>query len=113
MGSRDVTERYNELIRHQRRVLEEFAVKEIGYANDLLWLYRAKNLEIPNDEYRAVAYFKNREFLRKPGSLTLLYQMYWRCMAELPEPTRENSFDLLGYRYMVYARTLKEGGYDV
>ncbi|GHU77997.1 hypothetical protein FACS189462_1420 [Spirochaetia bacterium] len=112
MRSRDPAARYYEHIRHQRRVLEEFAAKEIGYANDLLWWYKVKKLDIPDDEYRAVAYFKNREFLRKPGSLTLLYEMYQRCMMELPEPTKELAFDLLGYRYMVYARTLKQGGYD-
>jgi uncharacterized protein YecE (DUF72 family) len=74
--------------------------------------FRLADWYIPDDEYRAAAYFKNKEFLRKRGSLLLLHSMYQRMMAELPEPTKENAFDLLGYRYMVYAWTLKQGGFD-
>ncbi len=29
---------------------------------------------MPDDEYRAAAFFINKEYLNKPGSLTLLYQ---------------------------------------
>ncbi|GHT52225.1 hypothetical protein FACS1894106_0490 [Spirochaetia bacterium] len=112
MRSRDPGTRYYELMRHERRTLEEFAAHEIEWADTLLTYYRIRKQEIPDDEYRAVVYFRNREFLRKPGSLTLLYQMFRRMMAELPEPTKETAFDLLGYRFMVYARTLQEGGYD-
>jgi hypothetical protein len=75
-----------------------------------LW-YKAKKQEIPDDEYRAVAFFKNREYIMKSGSLTLLYSMYRRLMAELPEPTRETAFDLLAFRYKVYTATLDKGGY--
>jgi hypothetical protein len=75
-----------------------------------LW-YRIRRQEIPDDEYRAVAFFKNREYLRKPGSLTLLYSMYRRMLKELPPATRETAFDLLAYRYRVYAITLEKGGY--
>jgi hypothetical protein len=105
MRSRDPVTRYYEQVRHERKALEEFAAHEIEWADTLLAFYRIRKREIPDDEYRAVAYFKNREFLRKPGSLTLLYQMYRRMMAELPEPNRVLAFDLLGYRYMVYSRT--------
>jgi hypothetical protein len=66
---------------------------------------------MPDDEYRAVAFFKNREYLMKPGSLALLYSMYRRISKELPQATRENAFDLLAYRYHVYAVTLEKGGY--
>jgi hypothetical protein len=91
--------------------LEEYAAHEIEWADDLLLWYRVKKAEIPDDEYRAVAFFKNREYLLKPGSLTLLYSMYRRMLAELPPPTKEIAFDLVGYRYKVYARTLEQGGY--
>jgi hypothetical protein len=66
---------------------------------------------MPEDEYAACAYFLNKEYLRKPGSLTLLYQMYLRFPDELPEVTKENAFDLLRYRYKSYAKILKVGGY--
>jgi hypothetical protein len=105
-------ERYKESIRKQQNILEEFAAREIGWADDLLFWYRVRKEEMPDDEYRAVAFFKNREYLRKPGSLTLLYSMYQRCMNELPKPTKEIAFDLLAYRFRVYAVTLAKGGYD-
>jgi hypothetical protein len=104
-------ERYKEHIRKQQQTLEEFAAHEIEWADDLLLWYRIKHKEIPNDEYRAVAFFKNREYLHKPGSLTLLYEMYLRCCRELPEYTKEIAFDLLAYRYHVYAVTLEKGGF--
>jgi len=67
---------------------------------------------MPDDEYRACAFFQNKEFLRKPGSLTLLYEMFLRCIRELPEVTKELAFDLLAYRFRMYANVLKAGGYD-
>jgi hypothetical protein len=105
-------ERYKDNIRKQQQILEEFAAHEIEWADDLLLWYRVKKLDMPDDEYRAVAFFKNREYLRKPGSLTLLYEMYLRCVRELPEYTKEIAFDLLAFRFRMYAVTLSKGGYD-
>jgi hypothetical protein len=104
-------ERYRENIRKQQKTLEEYAAHEIEWADDLLLWYKAKKREMPDDEYRAVAFFKNREYLTKPGSLTLLYSMYQRLMQELPFPTKEIAFDLLAYRYKVYAMVLDKKGY--
>jgi hypothetical protein len=108
---RDPETRYRENVRKQQRILEEFAAHEIEWADDLLLWYRIRKQEIPDDEYRAVAFFKNREYLMKPGSLTLLYSMYRRMLEELPPFTRETAFDLLAYRYHVYAVALEKGGY--
>jgi hypothetical protein len=105
-------ERYNENIRKQRRILEEFATRETEWADDLLLWYRIKRLEIPDDEYRAAAFFKNKEYLMKPGSLTLVYETCLRCTRELPEYTREIAFELLAYRFKMYAKVLQSGGYD-
>jgi hypothetical protein len=105
-------ERYRDHYRRERRILEEFAAHEIEWADDLLLWYRVKKTDMPDDEYRAAAFFKNREYLRKPGSLTLLYSMYQRMLRELPSATRETAFDLLSYRYHVYAVTLEKGGYS-
>jgi hypothetical protein len=105
-------ERYKENIRKQQQILEEFAAHEIEWADDLLLWCRAKKCDMPDEEYRAVAFFKNREYLRKPGSLTLLYEMYLRCVRELPEYTKEIAFDLLAFRFRMYAEVLKTGGYD-
>jgi hypothetical protein len=105
-------ERYRENIRKQQRILEEFAAHEIEWTDDLLLWYRIKKLDMPDDEYRAVAFFKNREYLMKPGSLTLLYTVYRRMAGELPPVTKENAFDLLRYRYRVYGVTLDRGGFS-
>jgi hypothetical protein len=105
-------ERYKDTIRKQQRILEEFAAHEIEWADDLLLWYRVRKQEIPDDQYRVVVFFKNSEYLHKPGSLALLYKMYLRCCRELPEYTKEIAFDLLAFRFTMYAEVLKTGGFD-
>jgi len=112
MRRRDPETRYKDAIRKQQKTLEEFAAHEIEWADDLITWYRISKMEMPDDEYRACAFFINGEYLRKPGSLTLLYSMYLRCMRELPNVTKETAFDLLAFRYKVYAKALEEGGFD-
>ena len=104
-------ERYRENVRKQQRILEEFAAHEVEWANDFLLWSRTKKYEMTDDEYRAAAFLINKEFLRKPGSLTLLYEMDNRLHKELPECTRENAFDLLRFKFRMYAEVLKKGGY--
>ncbi len=111
MKRRTPEEKYQDAIRKQQKTLEEFAAHETEWAGDLITWYRISKKEIPDDEYRACAFFINGEYLRKPGSLTLLYTMYLRCMRELPSVTRELAFDLLAYRFKMYAKTLEKGGY--
>jgi hypothetical protein len=109
---RDAESRYKEKMGKQEQILKEFAAYEIEGAEDLLCWYRLRGRDMPDDEYRAVAFFKNREFLLKPGSLTLLYTLYGRMMEELPAATKETAFDLLAYRFKVYAEVLKTGGFS-
>ena len=111
MRRRTAEDRYLYNVRKQRRVLEEFADSEMEWADNLMTLYRIRNRDMPDDEYRACAFFKNREYLLKPGSLTLLYRMFLRCTEEMPEVTKELAFDLLAYRFKVYAKTLETGGF--
>jgi hypothetical protein len=75
MRRRTPEERYKDNIRKQQKTLEEFASHEIEWAGDLITWYRATKREIPDDEYRACAFFINGEYLRKPGSLTLVYSI--------------------------------------
>ena len=112
MGRITPEERYKNALRKQQKILEDFAAHEIEFADDLLMWYRVKKEDIPDDQYRACAFFKNREYLRKPGSLTLLYEVYVRCGKELPRATKENACDLLCFRYRMYAAVLKTGGFD-
>jgi len=112
MRRRTLEERYQDNLRKQQKILEEFAAHEIEWADDLLCWYRLRKKEIPDDEYRACAYFINKEFQRKSGSLTLLYKMYLRCLSELPAVTKELAFDLLAYRFKMYAEVLEKGGFS-
>ena len=112
MRRRTPEDRYKENIRKQQRALENFVAHEIEWADHLMTLYRIRKIEMPDDEYRAYAFFKNKEYLMKPGSLALLYKAYLKCFDDLPAVTRENAFDLLSYRYRMYAAVLKTGGYD-
>jgi len=104
-------DRYNFNIRKQKETLEEYAAHEIEWANDLILWYRVKKIDMPDDEYRACAFFLNREYLHKSGSLTLLYEVYLRCINEMPPVTKENAFDLLRYQFKLYAKTLEKGGF--
>ena len=111
MKRRTPEERYKENLRKQQKILEEFSANEIYWAENLLCWYRLQKKDIPDDEYRGAAYFLNKEFVKKPGSLTLLYILHNRLMDELPKPTRELAFDLLAYRFKKYGLSLTEGGY--
>jgi len=111
MRRRTVEDRYRENIRKQQKILEDFVTHEEEWADHLLTLYKVKKAEIPDDEYRAVAFVKNREYLKKPGALTLLYQMYERCWEELPPFTKEQAFDYLRFRFKMYAAVLAKGDY--
>ena len=104
-------EKYNECLRKQQKILEEYAEYEYGWAGDLMLWYKVKKLDMPDDEYRACAFFRNREYGKKPGSLTLLHEMYVRCNNELPEVTREMAFDVLRFKYKMYAKVLEKGGF--
>jgi len=104
-------QRYRYNVRKQQKTLEDFATHEIEWAGDLIFWYGLKKQEMPDDEYRACAFFQNKEYLKKPGSLTLLYEMKERCYKELPPVTKENAFDLLRFYFRMYAKTLEKGGY--
>jgi len=111
MKRKTAEEKYKEKISRQRKILEEFAEYEYEWAGDLMLWYSVKKIDIPDDVYRACAFFRNREYRNKPGSLTLLYQMYLRCNNELPEVTKEMAFDILRFKFKMYAEVLKKGGY--
>ena len=112
MRRRTPEERYKDNVRKQQRKLEEFAEHEIDWAGDLMYWYSLKKIEMPDDEYRACAFFLNKEYVNKPGSLTLLYEMNLRCHKELPHVTKENAFDILCFQFKMYAKVLQTGGYD-
>ena len=111
MKRKTAEEKYKENIRKQEKILKEFAEYEYEWSGDLMLWYDVKKLDIPDDVYRACAFFRNREHRNKPGSLTMLYEMYVRCNNELPEVPRERAFDLLRFKYMMYAKVIEKGGF--
>ena len=104
-------DRYTDNVRKQQRTLVRFAEQEIEYSKYLLYWYSQKQ-DMPDDEYRACAFFQNKEYLRKPGSLTLLYEASIKCHKDMPEVTKENAFDILRFRYRLYAKTLEKAGFS-
>jgi hypothetical protein len=111
MRRRTVEERYNYNVRKQQRKLEEFAEHEFEWSGHLMFWYKLKKEEMPDDEYRACAFFRNREYRNKHGALTLLYQMHVRCHKELPQVTKENAFDILRFEFKMFAKVLETGGF--
>jgi hypothetical protein len=111
MKRRTVQEKYNYNIRKQQKTLEEFAEYEFEWSGYLMFWYKCRKDEMPDDVYRAYAFFQNREYLKKPGSLTLLYKMYVRCNKELPSVTKENAFDILVFKYKMFTKVLETGGF--
>jgi hypothetical protein len=111
MRRRTVEDRYNDNVRKQQRTLEEFAEYEFEWSGHLMWWYKSKKEDMPDDVYRAYAFFQNREYRNKRGSLTLLYQTHVRCNKELPNVTKENAFDILCFKYKMFAKVLETWGY--
>jgi len=105
-------ERYKLKENEQKEELDEFAEHEIEWAGDLILWYKHKNIDMPLDEYRACAFFINKEYVNKPGSLTLLYKVYLLYFQDTTNVTRENAFELLRYQFRLYAKTLEKGGYS-
>jgi hypothetical protein len=112
MKRRTLEEKYKYNIRKQEKTLEDYSEHEFEWAEHLIKWYQWKKEDMPDDEYRACAFFINREYKNKPGSLTLLYQMFVRCYKELPDVTKENAFDILRFRFKMYTKTLEKGGYS-
>jgi hypothetical protein len=104
-------ERYNLNLEKQKNKLEEFAAHETEWADDLILWYKVKKIDMPADEYRACAFFINKEYVNKPGALTLLYKVYLLFIQEMSNVTRENAFDLLRYQFRLYFKALVKGGY--
>jgi len=105
-------DRYYVNIRNQERILSRYATSEIEYAEHLTAWYRALKKDMPDDEYRGCAFFLNRDYLHKPGSLTLCYETFQRWADEFTKVEKEMAFDLLRYRYKAYAHVLGKGGFS-
>ena len=111
MKRRTPEEKYRDSLLKQQTELEDFAEHEFEWAGYLLLYYRLKKKDMPDDEYRACAFFQNKEYFGKPGSLTMCFEMYKRCREETPVIPKEQGFNMLRYRFRMYAAVLMKGGY--
>jgi hypothetical protein len=107
----DPETRYRNAVRKQQIALEEYAAHEREWSFDFIEWCKLRKYDIPDGEYKAAVFFINKEYLNKPGSLTELYLIYQRLITELPVCTKENAFELLEYRFKVYAEVLKLKGF--
>jgi hypothetical protein len=98
-------------VKKERALLKEFIAKSKEDADDLLYIYRHDKTAIPDDEYRAVAFFLNDEYADKPGALSSLYDISERLATELPPVTLETVFEHMRFRFIVFNKILQEGGY--
>ena len=112
MAKRKTSEqRYQENLNQQRIKINDFIAHETEWANDLMLWYRIKKIDMPDDEYRGCAYFINKEYFSKKGSVNFLYEANLKCEEDLPEETKENALDLMRYKYKMYAHVLSKGGF--
>jgi len=88
MRFRNVDERYDYVYRKQERLLGEFADEKKMLAETLIYLCKCGCKDMPDDVYRACAFFINGEYNAKPGSLWLLYQAAQRLLKEIEDVPR-------------------------
>ena len=112
MARRDAASRYRYELRHELEEIESFLKKETGSAESLVEYCRLKNIDLDEDEYRAVVFLRSGEYGRKLGSLALLYQTGKRLDRELPASTKETIIDIVRFRFRMYSAVLREGGFD-
>jgi hypothetical protein len=98
-------------LKKERGLLKEFVTRCKEDADNLLYIYRHDKTVIPDDEYRAVAFFLNDEYADKPGALSALYDISQRLSAELPPVTLETVVEQLMFRFKIFNKILAEGGY--
>ena len=108
---RNTEQRYQDGINQQKRKLDDFIAHETEWAEHLLLWFRLKKLDMPDDEYRGCAFFINKEYLKKHGSLNLMYHTHLSCENNYVNVTRENAFDMVRYKYKTYAHVLSKGGF--
>jgi hypothetical protein len=104
-------ERYLFKTRKERRILTEFLQDETTMAQVVLDLFKSKHLDPPDDVYRGVAYFINREWEKKAGSLYLLYEAKKRVQEEMPPVVKETAFDQVCYFFKIYCAVLAKEGF--
>jgi hypothetical protein len=111
MRSKSAEERYRRLLQKQQDMLDGFVEEERTAAELLLYLFKKRGRDMPDDMYRAVCFFTNNEYKAKQKALVLLYETGRRLDKETGTVAKERAADLLCYRYQVYGAALLQGGY--
>ena len=108
---RDPETRIRYAARNEIAAVARFIKQETDAAETLSEWCRISHFDLPDDEYRAVAFFRNAEYKTKRGSLALLYETRRRLDRELPHSTKETAVDITRYRFKVFCAALQTGGF--
>ena len=108
---RDPEEKLRYTVRNELAAIESFLKQEQETALTLLEWCRVRHEDLSDETYRAVAFLRNEEYLRKKGSVTLLYETRKRLEKELPRSTKDTAMDLVRFRFAVYTAVLGKGGF--
>jgi hypothetical protein len=111
MRFKNVEEKHLFKTRKERKILSGFLEEETLMAQVVLALFRQKQVDPPDDVYRGLAYFINEEWIKKPGSLCLLYETKKSVEADMPPVIKETAFDQACYFLKAYCAVLTKEGY--
>jgi hypothetical protein len=100
-------DKYLAKIELEKDKLKCFANDEELNADMLLYRYKLDGRDVPDDIYRACAFFINGEYNTKSGILPVLYQTRESLRSNLPKVIKENAIDQLCYRLQVYNRLIE------
>jgi hypothetical protein len=103
--------RYLYRVRLEQQEITEFIENEELETNYLVSKYKRIGVDMPFEIYRTCAFFLNKEYKMKLGSLSLLMQTNENLKMEMPETTKENCIEQIYYKYKMYSKVLEQGDY--
>jgi hypothetical protein len=106
-------ERYLRALEKQEALLDGCVEDERLMADMLLLRYQGQGRDVPEDIYRAVAFFLNEEFKRWPELKITLYELRGKIMKTIKIENKERAVDALCYRYQVYGRALLDNDKEI
>jgi hypothetical protein len=90
----------------QQAMLDEFVEDEKLMADALLVRYQCQDRDVPEDIYRAIAFFLNEEYKSWLELEITLYELRNKIMRTVKLENKEQAMDALCYRYQVYGRAI-------
>jgi hypothetical protein len=103
-------EKYFYRIRKEQRALENYVATELRWAESIIKRCRQLRRDCLESVYRACLYFRNREYLGKPESLVLLYNLAELARKEAEQNKELDEWTKAIYRFKIYTQSLKQEG---